>query len=349
MVEEKNTKSVPISLYNPEDFLPATEQDKQGPIFVAESVSFWADGWRRFKKNKVAMLALFVIVFVILCTIFIPFFYPYNYREQISESRSLGLMGRSSLAKEKNERNFPHILGTDALGRDTLARLLMGSRISLLVGLCASFIVLVIGATYGAISGYFGGLIDLFMMQFVDLLYTLPDILVVVLFSAILREPLRWLVDSSPRFEWIGRIGIGLFCIFLIFALSYWVGMARMVRAQVLSLKEAEFVTAAFALGASSGRIIKKHLLTNCLGILIVSTTLQIPSAIFTESFLSFLGLGVSSPMPSLGSMAADALGSVYTSPRLLIAPTVLLGTITLAFNLLGDGLNSAFDPKLKS
>ena len=170
----------------------------------------------------------------------------------------------------------------------------------------------------------------------------------IVLLSFSLRAPLQKLVEV-PGFGWLGIVGENLVSIFVVFALLYWVGMARMVRSQVLMLKESEYVTAARALGVSNGKIIRKHLLTNCIGTLIVTTTLQIPSSIFTESFLSFLGLGVAKPLPSLGSLASDAINGINTNPHLLFIPALLISLIILSFNLLGDGLRDAFDPKLKN
>ena len=169
-----------------------------------------------------------------------------------------------------------------------------------------------------------------------------------ILLAAVLNYPLKDL-SQKPGFEWIGVIGVNLISIFLVFALLYWVGMARIVRSQIMILKEQEYVTAARALGASSGRIIRKHLLTNCIGTLIVTTTLQIPSSIFTESFLSFLGLGVNAPMPSLGSLASAAINGLQSYPHRLFAPAIMISVIILSFNLLGDGLRDAFDPKMKN
>ena len=226
---------------------------------------------------------------------------------------------------------------------------MMGSRISLLVGMIASALILFIGSLYGTISGYFGGKVDMAMMRIVDIIYTVPDILIIILLMVTLKFPMKNLADNVPGFEWINTIGVGLICIFIVFSLLYWVGMARIVRSQILTLKEQEYVTAARALGASHSRIIKKHLLTNVMGTLIVTTTLQIPGAIFTESFLSFLGIGVAAPMPSLGSMAAIAIDGVYSYPYRLLAPAVMISLIILSFNLLGDGLRDAFDPKLKN
>jgi oligopeptide transport system permease protein len=182
----------------------------------------------------------------------------------------------------------------------------------------------------------------------VDIIYTVPDILLIVLLWFSLKAPMDNLAQK-PGFQWIQVVGVNLISIFIVFALLYWVGMARIVRSQVLTLKQSEYVTAARALGASSGRIIRKHLLTNCIGTLIVTTTLQIPSSIFTESFLSFLGMGVAIPMPSLGSLASDGLNGIQSYPYLLLAPALLISLIILSFNLFGDGLRDAFDPKMKS
>ena len=249
---------------------------------------------------------------------------------------------------DAGEKVFPHILGTDNLGRDYAVRVMVGGRISLLVGLIASGIILIIGSTFGAISGYFGGWTDLIMMRIADIVYTVPDILLIVLISFAIKDPMEALA-LKPGFHWIQVIGVNLISIFLVFALLYWVGMARIVRSQILTLKQSEYVTAAKALGASNGRIIRKHLLTNCIGTLIVTTTLQIPSSIFTESFLSFLGLGVAIPLPSLGSLASDAVNGLNSYPYLLLAPAILISLIILSFNLFGDGLRDAFDPKMKS
>ena len=186
------------------------------------------------------------------------------------------------------------------------------------------------------------------MMRITDIIYTIPDILLIILLGFALKAPLETLA-SAPGFGWLQTLGPNLVSIFIVFALLYWVSMARIVRSQILTLKEAEYVTAARALGASNGRIIKKHLLTNCIGTLIVTTTLQIPSSIFTESFMSFLGMGVAVPLPSLGSLATDALKGMNTYPHLLFLPAAIISIIILSFNLLGDGLRDAFDPKLKN
>lgn len=347
-------KENPISFqmkYNPEDFMPASEEEKESLVVMRESVSFWKDGFRRLCKNKVAMVSLVVIILIMFISFIVPMFYPYTYSEQIKGANNLAPMQYSAdeLARmDAGEKVFPHILGTDKMGRDYAIRVMMGSRISLTVGLIATAIILVIGSIYGSVAAFFGGWVDLVMMRIVDIIYTVPDVLLIVLLSFALKDPLEKLTQL-PGFGWVQTVGTNLISIFIVFALLYWVGMARMVRSQILMLKESEYVTAARALGAKSGRIIKKHLLTNCIGTLIVTTTLQIPSSIFTESFLSFLGLGVAVPLPSLGSLASDAINGINTYPYLLFIPALLISLIILSFNLLGDGLRDAFDPKLKN
>lgn len=346
-------KENPISFQSklkPEDFLPASNEEKESLVIMRESVSFWKDGLRRLTKNKVAMVSLAVIIIVMIFSFIVPMFYPYSYKTQIKGANSLKPMQYSAQELEQiaaGEKVFPHLLGTDKMGRDYAIRVMMGSRISLLVGLIATAIILVIGSIYGSIAAFFGGWVDIIMMRIVDIIYTIPDVLLIVLLSFALKAPLEKLT-GLPGFGWVETVGTNLISIFIVFALLYWVGMARMVRSQILMLKESEYVTAARALGARNGRIIKKHLLTNCIGTLIVTTTLQIPSSIFTESFLSFLGLGVAVPLPSLGSLASDAINGLNTHPHLLFIPALLISLIILSFNLLGDGLRDAFDPKLK-
>ena len=349
-MKEPNAMSFHVK-YKPEDFMPANEEEKQSQVIMRESVGFWQDGFRRLRKNKVAMVSLFVIIVVMIFSFIVPAFYPYDYKTQIKGSENLHPMQYSEKEIERmdaGEKVFPHVLGTDKMGRDYAIRVMMGSRISLLVGIIAAAIILVIGSIFGSIAAFAGGWVDLIMMRIVDIIYTIPDVLLIVLLSFALKAPLKVLAQA-PGFGWISVVGENLISIFIVFALLYWVGMARMVRSQILMLKESEYVTAARALGASSARIIKKHLLTNCIGTLIVTTTLQIPSSIFTESFLSFLGLGVAVPMPSLGSLASDAINGLNTYPYLLFIPSILISLIILSFNLLGDGLRDAFDPKLKN
>ena len=345
-------KKNPVSLHlKAEDFELASSEEKESLNIMRESVNFWADGMRRLRKNKIAMVSLAFIVVIMIFAYILPSFWPYGYEEQVKYSENLAPFEYSEKELARmvaGEDVFPHVFGTDKLGRDYAVRLMMGTRISLTVGLMCAALVLLIGATYGAIAGFAGGWVDNIMMRITDIIYTIPDILLIILLSMVIREPLKELA-TKPGFVWMQTVGPNLISIFLVFATLYWVSMARITRSQVLILKEAEYVTAARALGASKGRIIKKHLLTNCIGTLIVTTTLQIPSAIFTESYLSFLGLGVAAPMPSLGSLATDAVKGMMTYPHLLLLPAIIISVVILAFNLFGDGLRDAFDPKLKN
>ena len=326
----ENIKKNPLSLQlNAEDFLPASNEEKQSLVVMRESVNFWKDGIRRLKKNKIAMVSFVFIIAIAIFAYLLPAVWPYSYSEQMKGSNNLKPFEYSASEQARidaGEKVFPHILGTDRMGRDFAVRIMMGTRVSLSVGLIASVLVLIIGATYGAVAAFAGGWVDNIMMRITDILYTIPDILLIILLGMALKDPLDKLST-----------------------LLYWVGMARIVRSQILILKESEYVTAARALGASSGRIIKKHLLTNCIGTLIVTTTLQIPASIFTESYLSFIGLGVAAPLPSLGSLATDAVKGMNTYPHLLIAPALMISVMILVFNLFGDGLRDAFDPKLKN
>ena len=253
--------------------------------------------------------------------------------------------------KANGEKVFPHVFGTDMYGRDILVRVMYGARVSMSVGVFAAILVLVIGALYGAISGYCGGKVDAVMQRIVELIYAVPEMLVVLLIATALKPILTDYVNSSgtsPMKSFVNVLGPNLISMFIAFGLLYWVTMSRIIRGQVLQLKQQEYVTAARALGASGGRIICRHLLPNCIGQIVVTTCLQIPSAIFLESFLSYLGVGVSAPLPSLGSMATDALSGMYTYTYRLIVPSVILSIMILAFNLFGDGLRDALDPKLK-
>lgn len=237
-------------------------------------------------------------------------------------------IGDRVLEPYKNVYNKSNWFGTDTLGRDVFARVFYGARISLLVAFVATVVNFFIGVTYGCISGYYGGKIDNVMMRIVDIISTVPLILIVILLMVFLGE--------------------GLWTIILTFSLVYWVGMARLVRGQVLSLKEQEFILAAKTIGVSTWRIIYKHLLPNAMGTIIVSMTMMIPSAIFTESFLSFIGLGVSAPQASWGTLANEAIAGLRLFPYQLIAPSVAICITMLAFNFLGDGLRDALDPKLR-
>ena len=428
-----------------DDFLPASEQEKESIVYKHKSVSYWRDAARRFKANTVSMVALFVFILCLLFAFLGPSLIPYNYADQYRSSQKLASMeyseeeqlviamsrhcdafyattlkpgsltaikkgdyyirygGRtyaftltkaiekSVLAldadaeeplfvvkmKDLNEDGtwekstpielsdapaegaaelklvsgiFPHVFGTDSSGRDLMARTMYGAQVSIIIGIAAALIVLVIGSIYGAISGLAGGAVDFVMMRIVELIYSIPEVLIVLLLQVVLTDPLRAWFDAHKTGigAILGDLGPGIVSIFITFALLYWVTMARIVRGQVLQLKEQEYVNAAVALGASKTRIIRRHLLPNAVGALVITTCLQIPSAIFLESFLSFLGLGVSAPMASLGSLCSDALATIELFPDRLIYPAVILTVIVLSLNLIGDGLRDALDPRLK-
>ena len=211
------------------------------------------------------------------------------------------------------------------------------------MGFFASIIVLIIGMVVGSVSGYCGGKVDLAIMRLVDVIYSLPDMLMVILLSSVLRLVLTPIIEGTP----LSKIGSNIISLFIVFALLYWVSMSRLIRGQILSLREQEYVLASRASGAGGPWIIRKHLIPNCISVIIISTALQIPSAIFTESYLSFLGLGVNAPMPSLGSLASDALNGITSYSYRLVIPAVVISLIVLSLNLFGDGLRDAIDPKL--
>ena len=338
------------------DFLPATEEEKAYMVKMRPSTTFFKDGMKRLMKNKIAAISMFVIIIITLSSIIIPFFWPYKYDKMLGNTPGKPMdssynnlapfeYGKAELKRiEAGEKVFPHIFGTDAQGRDYFIRIVYGTRISLAVGFFASIIVLIIGLTVGSVAGYLGGKVDIIIMRIVDIIYSLPDTLMVILFGSVMKVTLGPLLEGTI----LEKLGSNMVSLFVIFALLYWCSMARLIRGQILSLREQEYVLAAQATGAKAGWIIRKHLLPNCISVVIISTCLQIPSAIFTESYLSFLGLGVNAPMPSLGSLASDALNGFTSYPYRLIIPAIVISLIVLSLNLFGDGLRDAFDPKLK-
>jgi oligopeptide transport system permease protein len=334
-------------------FAPADADEKRCLIPAVKSVSYQQGAWERLRKNRIALVSLGIIVLLILAAFAGPAFVGYGYDEQTRGSENLRPFGYSEEEAERiaaGQKVSPHIFGTDAHGRDLMARVMYGARISLTIGVAAALLTLVIGVIYGSIAGYAGGRIDMAMMRIADIIYSVPDVLVVLLLAVTLDPLLTNFADANQH-NLAGRLvlalGPSIIAIFISFALLYWTSLARIVRGQILQLKRQEYVLAARALGAGGVRIITRHLLPNSAGPLIAATCLQIPTAIFLESFLSFLGVGVRAPMTSLGSLTADALGGIYTYTYRLIIPAAFLSLLILAFNLFGDGLREALDPKL--
>ena len=416
-------------------FEAATTEERENFIQDRKSVSYWADAWRRLRKNTVAMVALCIVVIIALFAFIGPMVVPYTYKQQVRGSESLHpwhysledqkrisdyleehngagkltpdeavekaraeaaaagkTLCRGEEAKIRAQANvsqgqtaeevtqadavkalgiqskpfgysmqelqrkaagedvFPHVFGTDEQGRDIMVRVMVGARVSIIVGVCAALLVLVIGALYGSISGYCGGMVDTVMQRIVELIYSIPEMLIILLLSATLKPALEQFQNSGngPLQNLVTILGPNIIAMFIAFGLLYWVTMSRIIRGQILQLKQQEYVTAARALGAKGGRIIKRHLLPNCVGQIVTTTFLQIPSAIFLESFLSFVGVGVSAPLTSLGSMCSEALSGLTTYPYRLFIPAAILSLLILCLNLFGDGLRDALDPRLK-
>jgi oligopeptide transport system permease protein len=284
----------------------------------------WSDAWRRLRKNKLAVSGLIVIGILTIIAILAPLLAPYGFRDVVHSGHTNAGPGAAGL------------LGADNLGRDVLSRLLYGARISLSVGLVVQIVVVCVGVPLGAIAGFFGGWVDTLISRLIDIMYAFPTLLLIVLLSAALRE--------SPVKQWLG----GLFIIFIAIGISSWVGDARLMRGQIISLKDREYVEAARAMGATSGRILWKHLIPNALGPILVSVTFGIPGAIFAEAALSYLGIGVIPPTPSWGAMINDGQQAIFYSPSQVIFPGLAIAITMLSFTFLGDGLRDAIDPRGK-
>ena len=286
-------KKNPFSLHvNVDDFIPATDAEKEYMVQMRPSTTFFKDGMKRLVKNKIAFISMILIIVITLAAIILPMFWPYKYDAMLGVrpgrpvDKSYNNLapfeyGKTELKKmEAGEKVFPHIFGTDASGRDYFIRVVYGTRISLAVGFFASIIVLIIGVTIGSIAGYCGGKVDIFIMRIVDIIYSLPDTLMVILLATVMKQTLGAVIDGTV----LAKLGSNIISLFVVFALLYWVSMSRLIRGQILSLREQEYVLAAQATGAKAGWIIRKHLLPNCISVVIISTALQIPSAIFTAT-----------------------------------------------------------------
>ncbi|MNZ52632.1 Oligopeptide transport system permease protein OppC [compost metagenome] len=299
----------------PSDFAKLNKEEKKTETVVRESISAWKDAWYRLRSNKMAMISLGVLFVIVLLAVFGQFLTPHDFQT-------------NNLSATNQKPSSEHWFGTDSLGRDMFARTWMGAGISLQVGLYAALIDLVLGVIIGGIMGYFGGRIDEILNRFCEILYSIPSMLIVILLIVVL-EP-------------------SMFTIILALSITGWINMAWIVRGQIMQLKNQEYVLASRSLGASSGRILFRHLIPNSMGPIIVTITMTVPSAIFAEAFLSFLGLGVQSPAASLGTLINDALKAMTVYPWRMLFPAVLISLTMLCFNIFGDGLRDALDPKMK-
>lgn len=296
-------------------FEPLSDDEKNREFIAADSKTYFQDAWARFKKNKMALIGLGFLAVMVVLAILVPMLSPFEYDGM-------------DLTALNEMPSMTHPMGTDKFGRDIFVRVMYGARISLAIGFSSAFICLVIGVIYGGIAGYVGGRTEMIMMRIVDILYSLPSLLIVILIMLV--------------------FGSNVISILIGICVTAWIGMARLVRTQVLTLKEQEFALAAYVLGASRSRILFKHLVINCMGPIIVNVTMLVPSAIFTEAFLSFIGIGISAPAASWGTLANEARTLIESNPIQIIWPVLSICLTMLSLNFIGDGVSDAFDPKKK-
>ena len=308
-VSAANEKFVP-------DFSLVAAEEKQSEKILRPSTTFLQDAWYRFSRNKLGILGAVIVICMVLFAVLGPMIFSADYITQ-------------DLMNAYQAPSAEHPFGTDALGRDLLVRMAYGARISLVCGFFASIVSLFIGVTYGAISGYVGGITDNIMMRIVDIISAVPSMLYVILLMVVLNSQ-------------------SLLNVFLVIGMTGWLGMARLVRTQVMSLKEREFILAAKVSNVSNLNLILKHLVPNSFGPIVVSMTLSIPSAIFMEASLQFLGLGIAAPMPSWGGLAQEGITALRTFPHLMWIPSLFISVTILAFNFLGDAMRDALDPTQK-
>ncbi len=306
-------------------------QAAQGTIARQQtSTGLWREAFGRLRKNKLAMVGLFSVITLFVIAIIGPYIAPYPYTEQ----------DLTAVVKNGGQPLPPfspgHLFGTDQIGRDLLSRLLDGARISMTVAIVVQIVVLTIGVPLGAAAGWFGGRTDNLLMRFTDVIYAFPDLLFIILLSVVFRE--------TP----FGQAMDGLLLVFVAIGLTSWVTVGRLVRGQMLALKETEFVEAAKAIGVSDRKIVTRHLLPNGMGPIIVAITLGIPAAILAEATLAYIGVGVQAPRASWGSLVADGQKVILSSPHLVLFPAICIAIALISFTFLGDGLRDALDPKLK-
>ncbi|TMV46681.1 ABC transporter permease [Paenibacillus mesophilus] len=314
MMKERSVPGMPDT-FTPDQFRKLDKESRQSELIVRESLSSWKDSWLRLRSNKLAMTGLVILILLAFMAIFGQMMTPYNYYA-------------NDLQNTNQPPSAEHWFGTDDLGRDMFARTWMGASISLRVGLFAAAIDLLIGVIYGGIMGYFGGKVDEVMNRFSEVLDSIPYLLIVILFVVVF-EP-------------------SMYTIILALVVTGWIKMAWIVRGQIMLLKNHEYALASRSLGAGFSRILFRHLIPNASGPIIVTLTLTVPQAIFAEAFLSFLGLGVNSPAASWGTMISDSLSSWMYLPWRLFFPAVLISLTMFAFNVFGDGLRDALDPKMR-
>ena len=294
-------------------FEKLSDSEKNNEFIAVQSKTYFQDAWAHFKKNKLALVSLCFLFVMVALAILVPLLSPYTYDGQ-------------DLTLRNDPPSLSHPLGTDKFGRDIFVRLMYGARISLSVGFAAAFINLFLGVVYGGVCGYFGGKLDMVLMRIADIIYSIPSMLYVIMVMLI--------------------FGSNIFSVLLALSVSGWIGMARQVRTQVMSLKEREYAQAARVMGASHRHILFKHLITNSIGPIIVNTTLMVPQAIFTEAFLAFVGIGISIPQSSWGTMANEARSLIQSYPIQMLWPVLAISLTMLSLNFIGDGLNEALDPR---
>lgn len=308
-------------------FAHVGESARDREAITRPSLTFMQDAIRRLVKNKVALLCLVMIVLLTLMSIFAPMFAPFDYREQ-HYSHTNAPMGTVCDEATSAGSGHAHLFGTDQLGRDLFSRVWMGGRVSLTIAIASAIIDLVLGCIYGGISGYFGGTLDIIMMRILEIINGIPYLIIVTLLMLVM----------SP----------GMMTIIIAYSLVGWIPMARLVRGQIVALKEQEFISAAEAMGATPARVIVQHLLPNTLSVVIVRVTLSIPAAIFSEAYLSYIGLGIPLPLCSWGTLAQAGIQNFRIYPSQLMIPAICISLTMLAFNMFGDGLRDAFDPRLR-